>query len=197
MHKQSDEKFQYVYHAVPEMMSGNTLYPLNSLRDIHPEAYVLAAKKYEWRKHFLELSIPRLGCLWNDVLHFTFIHPREIFKELTSAGYVSKNSWFFYEIPTASVITSPFGIYFTPPPVLDEQTYTGELQAPKHIIDPNRVQLPGEFDFSRSPFPQSTRDYFKFELSHGRIPLVFNGLPHFLLRAQLDITGFRLVDWQV
>lgn len=197
MHQRSAESVEYVYHAVPQNMSGEILYPLNMLRNIHSEAYEHAAKKYEWRRNFLNLTIPRIECRWNDVLHFTIIHPQEIFTELKSAGYISKGSLLFYEVPIASVSGLPHAIYFTPPPVLDEQTYTSEQQAPPHIIDPERVKLPSEVDLRRSPFPQSTREYFKFELDHGRIPLAFNGLPHFLLRAPLAIGGFRTIDWRV
>ncbi len=190
------ENLQYVYHAVPEKMLGTTLYPLNTLRTIYPEAYDIAAKKYEWRKHFLELTIPRLECLWNDVLHFTIVHPREILNELKAAGYNSNKSYLFYEIPIASLITSPYAVYYTPAPVLDEKTYSEALQAPRHVIDPNRVKLPGEFDFRYSSFPESTSQYFKFEFRHGRIPLIFNGLPHFLLRSPLETTGLHTIDWQ-
>lgn len=96
MHQKIDGNLEYIYHAVPEMMSGETLYPLNTLRKIYPEAYEYAVRKYDWRRDYLELTIPKLDCLWNDVLHFSMIHPHEIFKEFEAAGYLTDSPTFSF-----------------------------------------------------------------------------------------------------
>jgi hypothetical protein len=191
------EKLQHIYHAVPSPMFGNILYPLNDLHAIYPDAYELAVRKYEWRKSLLDQIIPRLECLWNDVLHFTLIHPNHIFEELKAAGYSGDASVMFYEIPIESVTDLPYAIYHTPAPIVNEFSYSVDHQAPDHEIDPALIQMSGEFDPKYPEFPNSTREYYRFECSRARRPLVFNGLPHFLLRSPLEISGFEKVDWNV
>lgn len=186
---------EHVYHAVPAPMFGTELHPLNTLRTLHPEAYAGAAKKYEWRKSFLELRIPKLECLWNDVLHFSIVHPHHVQEALTAAGRRDIPSILFYEIPLESVLSLPHAVYHTPAPVLHETTFSLDLQAPAHVINPALVELPGEYSLLYPNFPAATRDYFRFELSRERRPLLFNGLPHFLLHSSLDIKSIRHIDW--
>ncbi len=187
---------RYVYHAVPEPMLGATLYPLNALRVVHPVAYEYAVQKYNWRKSFLEMVIPKLNCLWNDVLHFTVIHPNTVYQELKAAGMQSDRSVLFFEVPVEMLSHLPYAMYQTPKPTLVESSYSVDSQAPELLIDPNNVKLAGEYDFAYPEFPNETREYFKFEYSRGRRPLVFNGLPHFLLHSPIETIGLRQVDWR-
>ena len=68
----------YVYHFKSKNMSGSKLFPLNTLRELHPQAAELHLKKYENRPKLLEQRIPPLDCLWNDVIHLAPIHPQII-----------------------------------------------------------------------------------------------------------------------
>ena len=68
----------FIYHKVPADMSGNILYPLNVMEKINPEIYEKAVKKYEGREYLMREVIPWLNCLWNDVLHFSIVHPTKI-----------------------------------------------------------------------------------------------------------------------
>jgi hypothetical protein len=189
-------KVQYVYHLVPNPMFGTRLYPMNSLRDIYSEAYDLAVQKYQWRTSFIEMVIPRLNCRWNDILHFTIIHPHDIYQELKDAGYELGRPTFFFEVPLEHLLNSPHALYHTPLPLMKGRPFSKENQAPELIIDPNMVQLPGEIDLNYPTFPAATREYFKFEHANGRSPLLFNGLPHFLLQAPLQVSGFHRIDWR-
>ncbi|MBI2087070.1 MAG: hypothetical protein HYT69_02770 [Candidatus Zambryskibacteria bacterium] len=67
---------EYLYHQIPKNMFGTLLYPLNVLKETHPEIYAEHAKKYVGREQLLTATVPPLNCLWNDVLHFTAIAPR-------------------------------------------------------------------------------------------------------------------------
>src|ERR1700733_16337244 len=78
----------YLYHVVPPNMTGTTLYPLNMLKDIHPEIFQVQAKKYEGRKRDdMAERIPSFDCLWNDVLFLTAAHPTEVKQALREAGH--------------------------------------------------------------------------------------------------------------
>lgn len=76
---------------------GTVLYPLNTLRDTHPELYTSKAKKYEGREHVMDQHILTLNCVWNDVLHFTAIDPTVLKQVLVDAGW-SPIEMKFYQI---------------------------------------------------------------------------------------------------
>ncbi len=142
------------------------------------------------------MIIPKLDCRWNDVLHFTIIHPHDIYKELIEAGYELGKPVIFFEVPLERLASSPRAVYHTPSPILEERSFSVANQAPDLVIDPNMVQLPGEIDFTYPTFPAHTKAYFQFERQHGRSPLLFNGLPHFLLQASLETSGLPTIDWR-
>lgn len=60
---------RHVYHLVPKNFVGNVLFSLNRLKDTLPETYATQVGKYAGREKILERRIPKLDCLWNDVLH--------------------------------------------------------------------------------------------------------------------------------
>jgi hypothetical protein len=80
---------RYVYHRVPPDLRGTVLYPLNRLADVHPDLYEELQQNYATRRDIAALRIPPLGnCLWNDVLHFSPVHPARIQAALADAGHV-------------------------------------------------------------------------------------------------------------
>lgn len=62
----------------PKNLAEDTLYPLNVLKDRYPEQYREHAAKYDWRLELMDIVIPKLNCLWNDVLMFTFVFRPEM-----------------------------------------------------------------------------------------------------------------------
>jgi hypothetical protein len=88
----------FIYHLVPKDMRGDILYPLNKLNNVYPDLFKKAAKKYEGRELLRELRIPVLDCLWNDVLHFTAVHPKKIKNALAEAGIPIQRSFECFEI---------------------------------------------------------------------------------------------------
>ncbi len=76
----------YLYHWVPDDMIGDTLYPLNILKHTHPDLYTKKVSKYIGREKVMDQIIPILDCLWNDVLHFTAVHPKDVKDALIKAG---------------------------------------------------------------------------------------------------------------
>jgi len=84
-----------LFHFVPSPMAGTVLYPLNELKQLEPEIWRREVAKYDGREQLLEMPIPPLGCLWNDVLHLSIVHPREIVAELEAAGVEPLRRRFF------------------------------------------------------------------------------------------------------
>src|SRR3989344_5310930 len=104
----------FAYHFVPEKMRGKILYPLNQLKKKYPISYRYELEKYSWRKYILKKKIPLLNCLWNDVLHFTLVHPKKIKKALKEQGF-NPQTFKVYKIPLKNLNKSQTIIYLNNP----------------------------------------------------------------------------------
>ncbi len=128
----------FVYHRVPDSLAGEFLCPLNMLRDTQPELYAQHIRKYEGREFVLSQTVPNLGCLWNDVLHFSPVHPKlivEAMSKLTEIRdpYTAGHQRAVGELCAA--IGEELG--------LDRHTVDG-LQVAGHLHDLGKVGVPSE-----------------------------------------------------
>lgn len=76
----------YLYHWVPKDLQGDTLFPLNTLKEKYPDLYKKEASKYVGREQIMQDVLPILNCLWNDVLHFSAVHPSLVKEALFESG---------------------------------------------------------------------------------------------------------------
>lgn len=171
---------EYLYHRVPKNMSGQILYPLNTLKETHPEVYAEHVKKYEGREQLLVATVPPLNCLWNDVLHFTAVAPHELKENLAKARIeIAPQTW--YKVP-ADLIKGPNSIVFI---------YRRDLG-----MMPNFKEYE-PFDVSRMSIyrsvPIETIDYYKEEKAKDKRPLLFHLVPHILYKGTLDTGGLEIV----
>src|SRR4051812_37580591 len=88
----------YIYHKIPKDMHGNVLFPLNVLKEIHPDLFQKEALKYVGREYIMEQKIPFLNCLWNDVLHFSAVNPSVLKNNLIEAGRTEPFNAEFFQI---------------------------------------------------------------------------------------------------
>ncbi len=91
----TENRMQVLFHTVPERMVGTVLYPLNELEDIDPKAWRREREKYAGRDQVLEMCVPPLHCLWNDVLHLSAVHPADIIAALGDVGLEPLRRRFF------------------------------------------------------------------------------------------------------
>lgn len=56
-----------VYHMAPRDFIGEVLYSLNALKTHLPEIYETQAQRYAGSEVLMQLKVPLLDCLWNDV----------------------------------------------------------------------------------------------------------------------------------
>ena len=167
----------FAYHARPASMRGETLYPLNRLRDAHPELYERERRKYAGREALLELRIPVLDVLWNDALNLSAIHPGRLAASWQAAGLESP-IWEreFFEIPVERIDASrsvwfPSGVLpFTDVARFDPLGYR-QPERPPADYDAYLLRCKGQ---SRRPRP-------------------FAYVPHVLVAAPIDVSGLRLV----
>ena len=115
----------YVYHMVPKDMKGEVLISLNEIKSNYPELYKIYSKKYlnhPERESLLLRSIPKLNCLWNDVIFLLPLHPYYVYEALQSLGVSIKKDLMFYEIPTERLIGNKNAVYF-----YNKENYKGQI----------------------------------------------------------------------
>ena len=176
----------YIYHRVPDNMTGVTLHPLNRLRDVFPEAYTQHASKYKGREAIRKKTIPILGCLWNDVLHFTAVHPSTLKQALIDSGAnnLSNQKMSYYKIPS-ELLEQEKSIVYLYKPEYGRGSQMSESNFEKYF--PNMV---GRY----SAIPIETLQYYSESFSEGRRPLMFVHIPHILYQGGLDISGCEIIQ---
>lgn len=162
-------------------MRGNVLYPLNTLKTLHPDLYEFHANKYAGREYLMDQKIPILECLWNDVLHFTAIHPSEVKKGLVAAGYRGAFDRDYYQIDPK---------IFDP---RDTIVFICARGIPDYIDPEECVEYRPDEIAKYSILPQPTRDYYKEKLDKGESPLIYRLSPHILYKGTLSVEGLSVI----
>src|SRR4051794_33142045 len=166
-----------VFHFVPEPMVGTLLYPLNALKDRAPEVWRREVAKYKGREQVLQKPVPPLGCLWNDVLHLSTVHPSLVAAELAAVGLELPRKA-FYELDVGALDPERTVIFLNwrsqEPSASDESQWL-----PFDLA--NLVGLAG--------VNESTRRYYRESAGYGQRPLLYGYLPHVLFRGSLETLG--------
>ena len=166
-----------LYHAVPPVMVGTVLYPLNRLKDIHPEAYQRAIRKYEGREHTMLLQIPALDCLWNDVLFLTAAHPKEMRAALDDAEFPYRPLLRSYEFDLATLDPALLAVRY-------HKRGKPKQHAPFDLA---------QFDAYRA-FHEDSVAYLKECIALETRMMLFAHVPHIFYRGKLDIRGVSVVE---
>ena len=167
----------FAYHARPASLRGETLHPLNRLRDTHRELYERERRKYAGREALLKLRIPVLDVLWNDALHLSAIHPGRLAASWRAAGLQSP-IWEreFFQIPVERIDASR-SAWFP----------SGALPFTEVVwFDPERYREP-------DVAPDGYDEYLRRCRERGRQPRPFAYVPHVLVAAPIDVSGLGVV----
>ncbi len=177
----------YLYHRKPKDLQGTTLYPLNALKDVFPDAYAFQAKKYAGREFIMQQRIPFLDCLWNDVLHFSAVHPQKILEALREAGdSLDGISHKFFEIDP-ELLEPEKTIVF----LYDGLDRINKMKKENFAsYDPTEVS---KYDI----LPDETRRYYADMISQNKRPLSFHGVPHILYKGNLDIKKLNISTMRI
>lgn len=171
---------KYLYHRVPKNMSGTILYPLNTLKINSPEIYNDQVKKYEGREKLLEIEIPPLKCLWNDVIHLTAVHPDVLKTNLTKIGM--EYSMSFFEIPVGMVF-GPNSIAFTYRRDIDLMPKFRDYEP----FNPDRMDI-------YSTVPEETIKYYFDMKEKGQRPLLYHMVPHILYKGNIETKDLNIIS---
>lgn len=174
----------FIYHIVPKKLSGTRLIPLNEMKKLLPEVFVSEAKKYMGREKILERSIPKINCLWNDVLHFSPVSPEIIYSRLEELGFGKYPELKWFKIPIQKISNSPAVIYTAP---LNPRPDFKLAEEDVEIFDAQnwkeQTQLSG-----------LAENYFLKCKSESKSPLPFQFTQHVLVKAQVDISDVQIIS---
>lgn len=180
-----------IYHAVPNNMIGTKLKSLNVLKETNSELYEQYITKYKPnRLILLERIVPKLNCLWNDVIHFLPLHPNLVYKGLVESGGKPEftSNRLFYKIPVAKVDEeATIAIYR-----YSKEKFKGIFNE----IDNSEIQF---LDIHRyrelDSLPEVTVDYYREQLSLGNKFGLYHFVPHIFIRGEVDIENVEIIDW--
>ncbi len=180
----------YVYHLVPRDMQGETLYPLNQMKTMWPEVYAKAIAKYDdhpGRKLLPQLVIPKLGCLWNDVVQCASLHPHHLYQALIERGMTLSPNLRFYQIPIERLEGKPLAVYYSDPPE------GRDVGAP---LDDSEIDLLDVRGYrEQTTLTARTLAWFDCLATVGKAFGLFVGVPHILVQGSIDVRGVPTVTW--
>ena len=161
-------------------MQGEILYPGNQLKDAYPEQYERSVARYQGRETVREQHVPMLGCLWNDVLYFSPVHPEQVRDALAELGKEFSAEYF---------VIDPESI-----PSEDAVIYMFKYGERERKYDPDNWEPynPARID-GLSSLPDQTKVYFKRALDEGIRPLLWIRVPHIMYKGTLDTSGLERI----
>ncbi|MCU0660189.1 MAG: hypothetical protein MUD00_01065 [Candidatus Pacebacteria bacterium] len=173
----------FLYHYIPKKVEGTILYPLNLLKEKYPELSVMYVKKYVGREEIMEQRLLILDCLWNDVLHFTAVHPKDLKQALVEAGQPETFMMSFYQIDPMVLDPKNTIIY------LNTQTRKEDSMLEQNFVSYTPKEL-AQYSF----LPERTKAYYVYMYQHEHaLPLMYKWVPHILYKGTLDISNAVVV----
>jgi hypothetical protein len=172
----------YIYHWVPKDMRGEVLFPLNTLKETEPDLYEREVAKYVGREQIMQDRLPILNCLWNDVLHFSAVHPSLVKEALFESGRTKPFDLEFYEIDPHLLDPENTIVYL----------YKNNKREDK-LKEDNFAKFNPDDMAQYSAMPIETKDYYKEMYTQGKNPLLFHKIPHILFRGSLDVSKVRKI----
>ncbi len=178
----------FLYHMKPQAMRGDTLYPLNELEHIYPDLYAQQRAKYEDhpnRKRLPTRVVPKLNCLWNDVLHFSPAHPHLIYRAWLELGKQVADRQ-FYRVPVARIASFPGVVYKS----------SGERSSPDVTLAEDSVS-PFDADTFEElrELPEATHRWYEKLYRQGRFGAFFAHIPHVLIQGAVRVSETDLIPW--
>lgn len=173
-----------LYHFAPDDLVGETLYPLNRLAKLHPSVAAGHARKYAGREHLMQVRLPILECLWNDVLHFSPLHPSLTKAALHACGFK----------------VSPRKFFVIPPKLLDPHRtvyfkHSRDTQGAYDFLASDFVAFDPESYKELAYIPAEQSTYFLRMKETGGTPLLWARTPHVFYLGDLSIKDMPLIEW--
>ena len=173
-----------LYHNVPSDMKGDTLYPLNVLKETHPDLYKKYVKKYEDRMKVMEQKVPFFDCLWNDVIHLSAIHPKYLKEALKEIGIEFSGKYFI--IDAVDLDADKLVVWLNS--VDDRNTNKDEKYF--EFFNPEHY----EGIYSVFPKERQMKAWKEYVEHHGGNPLLWIRCPHVLYKGGISLKGTQIIE---
>ncbi|KAF0124883.1 MAG: group-specific protein [Elusimicrobia bacterium] len=179
-----------VYHIRQPDFKGTRLYPLNRLKTVYPDVYARCVKKYEGREWLTRAVIEYFDCIWNDVLHFSLMHPSLIYRGLSETGFDHhKVSREWFKIPLLDVLSPDAALYRNE----EEDDKDGKVREfPRDEFEPVTSARVKEL----SGMPDRNLRYYRRSFEKKRPPVMWGYAPHLLYKGELDVSSYKVFDWK-
>jgi len=172
----------FIYHRVPDNMTGNILYPLSELMEVHPELHALHKSRYMKRKQILTGGIPGLGCFWYDVLHFVAVHPQMIREVLQELGV--SMSLRYYEIDAELIAPEKAVVYLNKEHEPGEDAVLASDFIPYNPKEVEALSYPSD----------DIKKYHKENFRNGDELMLHYHVPQILYRGHFDTGGLAIIE---
>lgn len=172
----------YLYHRVPSNMQGGILYPLNTLKELFPEAYAEQVKKYVGREEVMDQTVPTLDCKWNDVLHLSAVHPQQVADTFTKHNQEFRGRRFF-QIDPHLLERNKTMVYL----------YRHQTPETKFAADNWERYDPDDIE-KYSQLPEETEEYYRETFAAGGAPLLWHRVPHILYKGTIDTSAQQMIE---
>ena len=170
----------YLYHMIPKMR-GNILMPLNALKERYPNIAAKHLEKYHGREKILSQRIPPLNCLWNDVLHFTAVHPKKTHAALKKAGFEGLLTRRWFKIDPRLIDPHQTTVFL----------YNDEIERDaKENFTTFSIGNLSQYN----AIGRETSHYYREKRAREERPLLFHLIPHILYKGNLDISDLEVIE---
>jgi hypothetical protein len=172
-----------LYHRKSPDFRGSVLYPLNALRDVALDLYERQRAKYAGREDILRQRVPPLNCLWNDVLHFSPVHPSCVAELARAHGLVWREAEWFEIDPGAAGFTPANTAVFR----------YADTRLEGAIPDEEFEHFDIERLARMTALPTSTLEYYRSVAPGSSRYFIFVGVPHVLHRGPVQVAQAQVV----
>ena len=174
----------YIYHQIPENMTGETLYPLSELETLAPKLYQQQIVKYfdhPSRERIPYQRIPKLDCLRKEVLNFSPLHPHLVYEAWQALGVTLPDvNW--YQFPIEAVAHLPAVVY---QPGLSEDIPGAHVR----WLEPATYR-------EGTALSDATKKWYAQLHEAGRRGGWFAHTPHVLVRGAVSVERAAVISWR-
>lgn len=130
----------------------------------------------------MQQRVPPLDCLWNDVIHLSPVHPKQVADLARAEGLPwFEADWFAIDPRSAGFSSSDTAIFRyedmgSSPSIADEEFVGFSMASLAELTD----------------VPQRTRAYYA-SVPKTRNYFIFAGVPHILHRGTIDVGGCEII----
>lgn len=169
----------HIYHHVPQNQNGDTIYPLNQLKEKLPEIYSKQFAKYDDIQE-KDVEIPGFG-YWNDCVNLMPVNPGLVKEELEKYGHDTNWEWRFYKIDSEELNPTKLVLL-----VMTEDD---------GVLERSFVPFNKETFNEYCHIGEVTHAIFQKARENSEQPNTFARIPHVLYKGSINTKDLEIVEF--